>query len=233
MLYPAISAAVSLVFGLMVWRQYQTRRKPYQFWWSIALFMSFAASLAYLLALGGSGTAFRLYYLGGALLTAPFMGLGSAYLGMAPRVARVSQVAVLALAALGTVGLFMAPIDAPALAALDGGPGVGVLHLSGWTLGVLILLNSYGTVAVIGVAVWSAVNLARKRAVGQFFLANLLIATGVLFFAAAGTAARMSGSAAFWGMMALGWVIAYGGFLLTYRLPALAQPQPQAKGAAS
>lgn len=235
MLYPAIAAGVSLVFAAMVWRQYQVKRRPCQRWWAISLFVSFIASAAYLVALAGSPTAFRIYYLGGALLTAPFMGLGSAYLGMSPKVARWSEAAVGVLAVLGTFGLLTAPLDAAALAALDGGSGVGVLDLPGWTLAILIVLNTYGTAAVVGVALWSAVNLARRRAVGQFFFANLLIATGVLFFAAAGTAARAMGSPGFWGMMALGWIIAYGGFLLTYRLPVpvvAPAPGPKTEGAA-
>jgi hypothetical protein len=42
----------------------------------------------------------------------------------------------------------------------------------------LILLNTFGTIAFVGGALWSALQFARQRAQGRCALATILIALG-------------------------------------------------------
>src|SRR5579883_695307 len=80
---PVINVIVTGLFAGVIVRQYVTRRRIYQLYWSIALSMAFLATLAYIGMIAAqptSGTGvllFRLYYiLGGALMPA-WLGLGS------------------------------------------------------------------------------------------------------------------------------------------------------------
>jgi len=223
--YAAIQALVTFVFFVLVYGQYRRRRRIHQFFWTVSLAFAWVGTGAYLVAATADSAAwFRLYYIFGALLVAPFMGLGSAFFGMSERVARASLWPVVAVSAVGAVGVTAAPLDQARLAALAGESGVGVLRLPWWALVAFILVNTYGTVAVVWVALASAVNLLRRRASGPFAAASGLIAIGILLLAFAGTMARL-GAGGFWLTMALGWAVAFGGFLLTFRGADRASPR--------
>lgn len=217
MIYPVIVLVVSLVFAGAVARQWLERRKAHQAVWSLALFMSALGSLFYLLSayLGGEPWSFRLYYIFGALLMAAYLGLGSLYLVLKPAWANRLALLVSLLAAFGVIGILRAPVDGSLLArtVAELGPGTGVLQKSGWTLADIIFLNSFGTFALIGVALYSAWQVVRHQAPGRFLGGNLAIAVGAFLNAAAGTLSRLGGGQWFWLTMALGTVIIYLGFL--------------------
>jgi len=211
--YPIVVAIISLVFALQVGAQYSRRRRPYQALWTVSLAMSFVASVAYAvtLATNNSPAWFRIYYLFGGLLMPAYMGTGSLYLAYSKRTGNVALAVVAILSVLGAVLLAMAPIDAQALAALNGGPGTGVLKPGAW-LPVLIVLNTYGLAAVVWVALASGWRAARRTGSGAMASGNLLLALGVIILGAAGTAARLGSGGYFWLTMALGWLVTYAGF---------------------
>lgn len=212
MIYAAVSTAITAALALAQTRRWRQRRQPHAGAWALGLWLGAAASLAYVLAAWTGGEAwFRLYYLCGAVLVAPVLGLGSVWLALGARAGRWAAAAVAALAVPAGWGVATAPLDAAALAALAGGSGRGVLHLQGAPLAAMIALNLMGTVAVAGVALASAWRAARRRAPAGLVVGNLLIALGVVLLGAAGGAARWGGDAAFWPTMALGWVVVYAG----------------------
>jgi|GEM_PF-1365906 len=214
MIYPLLVAVVSGLFAAGVIRDYRARRKPYQALWSASLTMSCLGSLAYVVAAQfGSAAAFKLYYLLGALLVAPYTGMGSLYLAMRPERAKVVLWAVHAVSLLGTVLLLGAPVDAEALAALAGSSGRGVLESGAW-LAAMIVLNVFGTVAVVGVAVYSVIKGLRKGADRGMVAGNALIGLGFLLVAMAGSVARWwpDWDGGFWVTMAIGWAVAFFGF---------------------
>jgi len=212
--YAIVVAVVCFVFSLQVGRDYQQRRRPYQGIWTVALAASCAGSLAYAAAAAlRNELAFRLYYLFGALWVAPIMGLGSLHLVLPAQLAkRISIVTAVALL-LASVPLFTAEIDQAALAGLAGSSGQGVFHRGPWLVG-MIVLNLFGTVAVAGVALYSAWRAFRRRSELGFMWGNLVIGLGFLTVAMAGSVARWwpQWEGAFWLTMALGWIIAYVGF---------------------
>lgn len=212
MVYPAIVAVVALVFTIALVKQYRTRRKAHQLLWAIALLLGLLGALGYLAALQGSGAGFRIYYLAGALWMAPIMGLGSVYLHYGPERSRWVMVVVLLLGLVASAGILGAPLDATVLARLDGGPGQDILDLGGLPLAALIVSNTFGVVAVAGLALRSALR-SRPSPEGRgFALGNLLLAVGVLFLGLAGSLARLGVPETFWIMMALGFLILYAGF---------------------
>ena len=214
-IYPLVVAVACAVFGAGTWMQYAERHHLHQLFWTISLAMGFLGSLGYVLALsGGSMFWFRVYYLFGAMLMAPFLGLGSVYLHThgTNRVASTTLWIVIALSIVGTVFLFLSPGDAAALAQLDGGPGTDVLSLSTVALVTLIVLNTFGLVAVAGLALDSAWELYRQRTSNRFFVGNLLLAVGTILVGAAGSLARLGAPTLFWALMAVGFVVLYAGF---------------------
>lgn len=214
MIYAIVVAVICLVFAVQVGRDYQERRRPYQGIWTVALALSFAGAACYALAVVlGSQWAFRLYYVFGALWVAPYMGLGSLFLVLPQPLARRVAAAVTAALVAATVPLFTAEIDPEAFAALAGSSGQGVFVPGAWLIG-MILLNIFGTAAVVGVALYSAWRAYRHRSELGFMWGNLTIGLGFLILAMAGSVARWlpRWDGGFWVAMALGWIIAYVGF---------------------
>lgn len=194
--------------GMLLW-QWAQRRRPYQLIWAVALLMSAAASGAYLLALPpqSSPAGFRVYYALGAVLMPAWLGLGSLFLVAPRRVADKCLAALINVGALGAAAVLTTPLDAEALARLNGGPGTGVLE-SGLWLPITILLNTFGVVAVVGVAIHSGL---RRR---DTLLANGLIAAGDIVVGIAGSMARTGLPQLFWVTMLVGWIGIFAGFLL-------------------
>lgn len=81
-LLPAASAVLSFVFAIALLDQWRERRHGYQLVWAIGMFLYGVASACE--ALGAAGgwndTLYRTWYLTGAVLTAGWLGLGTALL---------------------------------------------------------------------------------------------------------------------------------------------------------
>ena len=216
MVLPLVVAVVAGIFGAMVLMQYAQRRRPYQLVWAIALFMGCAAGLSFVLFLadGRSVFYFRAYYVTGALLMAAYLGLGEVYLLASRRAADMTALVVFAFSIVGFSFISLAPINASLLH----GPNVeaGTRAITGPSILFIALLNTFGAVAVVGGAAYSAFRVWRRRSPGRFLVANLLIAGGTLLASLAGALARLTASgAAFWALLAAGFVVLFAGFLLT------------------
>lgn len=214
MVYALFVAVVCLIFAVQTGNDFRQRRRPYQAIWTAALVMSTIGSLGYAVAVQwGSELGFRLYYIFGALAVAPVMGMGSVYLSMSRRLADRLMWLISVLIVVGAILLFGADIDRAALTALSGGSGQGVLLPGPW-LFTMILLNLFGTVAVAGIAVYSAWRALRNKSDVGFMWGNLVIGLGFLIVAMAGSVARWfpAWDGGFWMAMALGWLVAYVGF---------------------
>jgi hypothetical protein len=188
------AALVSLRLSADLARRFHRRHAAELLAWAAALaaFAVSAGALAWGAAAGWSEPAFRVYYLGGALLTAPLLGAGSLLL------VRRRWAAPLALVYTGlAIGVALAvPLEAD-LAGNDVPEAQDVLAL--WPARVLAIAgNSLGTLAVVVVALATI----RRRPLG-----NALILAGV------GVAALGSGLAGL-GVGALAPVLAAAALLL-------------------
>jgi hypothetical protein len=212
--YPLAVALVSAAFAGMVLQQYVARRRPHQLIWAIALLMSALGSGAYVLALppGSSPTAFRIYYALGGMLMPAWLGLGSIFLAAPRRLADAALAFLVNASALGLGALLVADLDQNQLAVLNGGPGTRLVETGPW-LPITILLNTLGVVAVVGVAVHSAIQLARRKGSARLLTANGLIAAGVIIVGIAGSLARTGLPQLFWVTMLAGWIVIFAGFL--------------------
>ena len=81
-LVPGLTALLALVFAIALLDQWRERRHAYQLVWAIGMaFFGIASGAETLAAAGGWNEAlYRAWYLSGAVWTAGWLGLGSAFL---------------------------------------------------------------------------------------------------------------------------------------------------------
>lgn len=228
-----IPAIINLIviglFAGFVLRQYLMRRKPYQLYWSMGLLMALFATLSYIGMILAVPTTlagmlfFRLYYILG-ILTPAWLGLGSFALISGRRTTLISLTLLYLLSALATVLLFFAQINEQKLALIHGS-GEGIFIPGPW-LALVIILNTLGVIAVVGVAAYSGWKLWRRQTsmagfqTRNILVANVLILIGDMLNALAGTLARvLQVESTFWLIMAVGWSVFFVGVLYTSRRP--------------
>jgi hypothetical protein len=203
------AALVTLRLSGELVRRFRARRRPELAAWAagLAAYSVAAGALAWGAAAGWSDAAFRVYYLGGGLLTAALLGVGSLLL-MRRRWATPVALVYVGLA----IGVAIAAPLQMALSGTEIPEAQDVLDL--WPARVLAILgNSLGTLAVVAVALATF----RSRPVG-----NALILAGI---AVAGIGSGLAGL----GVGALAPAIAVAALLLYagFVAPAsLAKPRP-------
>ena len=196
------AALVSLRLAGLVAARWRATRRPELAAWSSALLAYAAASaaLTWGVAYGWDGRSFRVYYLFGALLTAPLLGAGSLLLYGSKRVTGPALV---------YVGLAIGiAIAVPVHGAFGGNIPAAQDHLQFFPgRFVAIVANTLGTLAVVAVAIVTI----RGRPLG-----NALILAGVAV-AALGTALSGLGAAKTAVFVVIAAVLLYGGFTVSPR----------------
>ncbi len=236
LLSSALNVVVTGLFAAVVLRQYLKRHRSYQLYWAVGLLMAFVATLAYVFMLQVQPTSyngiilFRTYYILGVLMPA-WLGLGSIALVSSPRVTTFCLTFLYLLSGLTTALILLAKIDLHKLSQIVG-PGTGIIQPGPWLIAVIIA-NTLGVVAVVGVAIYSGVKLYRRQQhiagfrTSNILWANVLILVGDLINAGAGAVARVLGiESSFWVGMALGWIVFFAGVLLTSRRPKTVKAEP-------
>ena len=196
---------VSLRLSAALASRFRRRRAPELLAWAAALaaFALSAGALAWGAAAGWSESAFRIYYLCGALLTAPLLGAGS--LLLVGR--RWAGPLVLAYVGLGLGVVLAVPLEAP-IAGTDVPEAQDVLDF--WPARVLAIAgNTLGTLAVVVVALATI----RRRPLG-----NALILAGV-GVAALGSGLAGLGVGALAPVLAVAALLLYAGFVIPIRRP--------------
>jgi hypothetical protein len=194
-----VATLVSLRLTAELVRRHRARRTPGLAAWtaSLAAFSVASGALSWGAAAGWSEPAFRLYYLCGALLTAALLGAGSLLrIGLrwpAPAILVYSGLAI----GVAVAAPLVAPVTGTEIPAAQ-----DLFEL--WPARLLAIVgNSLGTIAAVGVAVWTI----RSRPLG-----NALLLAGIAV-AAVGSAVvglGVAGSALFSTAAAL---LLYGGFV--------------------
>jgi hypothetical protein len=221
---PLVTCLIGFIFALTVIDQYFACRKPHQLLWALGLFMySFSALTEFWWnVVGHTVIMYRLWYLIGAIYVAAFLGQGTLYLLLRRRWAHAIMI-VLGLASLyAAVRLFSVAID---ISGLDKLTGVGVLPTDVRAI-ITPLFNTFGTLALVGGAVYSAFIFWRKRLFPNRVAANILIALGALLPAVGGVRLSILGNIdLFYFFELAGVIIMFIGFLRTrevfglYRIP--------------
>jgi len=218
--FPAAASAIIVVFTWLVLRRYAVRREPHLLLWGLGLgFFGIATLAEAYSAIAWHPVVFRLWYLGGAVLSAAWIGQGTVHLLAGPQRRRWAAVltglmAVASIAAAGAVSTV--PLDA---SAFDRTQPLGVQYRAilprhAPARRLTPVFNIYGTVALVGGAVYSAWLFRRRAIAPRRVLGNVLIALGALAIASAGTLVRFGVGS----VLALGELLAaalmFAGFLL-------------------
>ena len=224
LLFPILNVIVTGVFAAVVLRQYLRRHRTYQLYWAIALIMAFIATAMYVCMIIAQPTSplgvlfFRLYYILGAALMPSWLGLGSIALVTSARFTRHCLAVLYVLSVLAVLLIASAPVDMVQLSQIAGTPGAGILlPKTGPWLITIIIMNTLGVVAVVGVAVYSGWKMKFRQGTSHLLLANVLILVGDILNAVAGTTARLGVKNIFWLIMVLGWAVFFVGVLLASR----------------
>lgn len=229
---PFISAALSFVFAALIFRRYLARRGPHLLLWSVGMVFYGIGGFCegYYGAFGWSPLIFRLWYLFGAILVAAWLGQGTVYL-LARRKWANALMVILGVGSLyGLVRVFGAELD-PGLMTTSVHTGSELSGHAIVTPGVRSLtpfFNLYGTLTLVGGALWSAWIFWRKRILLHRTLGNILIAVGAIIPAFGGTFSRFGLSGALYISELLGAILLFVGFLRAIT-PMAGDPRPSSE----
>ncbi len=213
-----LAALVALVFAGGVFERYRERGGNHLLFWSIGAFLFGAGVFAEsILSVGFNAAALKAWYLCGAMLTAPWLGQGTvALLVRKPRVAGTLTAVLLALSLFAFELIRSAAItnsaNYNALAPVSA-QYRDILARSGIVIFLTILLNLYGTVTLVGGAIYSAYLFWRKRVLAHRMYGNILIAAGGLLPATGGSSVAVGfGGWHSWSLL-LGVILMYLGYI--------------------
>jgi hypothetical protein len=223
---PFLSTLVTFAFAASVFMRYLKRRGTHLLLWTIGLvFYGFGTLAEVILGFTFSGLVLKLWYLSGAMLTAAWLGQGTVHLlvrkrGVAPALTGV----LAAISLLAAILILSAPLT-PAAASYNVAQPISsqykdILTRGGLTILLTILLNIYGTLTLVGGAIYSAVIFWRKRVLFHRMIGNVLIAVGALVPAMAGSFVKLGLPDLLYLSELIGVVVMYAGFLRATALPA-------------
>ncbi|MES0338720.1 MAG: hypothetical protein ABUK15_01545 [Anaerolineales bacterium] len=227
---PFISSIVSFVFAVIIFKRYADRRGTHLLIWGIGMVFYGIGGFceAYFGAFGWNPLIFRMWYLFGAILVAAWLGQGTVYLLAKRKWAN----ALAALLILGSVyaafRVFTAELD-PTLMTSSVHTGSELSGHAIVTSGIRTLtpiFNLYGTVTLVGGAVYSAYIFWRKRILLNRTLGNLLIAVGALAPAFGGAFSRFGISGALYYGEFFGAILLFAGFIRATTPMKNTEPQP-------
>jgi len=211
-----LATAVATLFAQATLVRFTRDHRPQDRAWTIALAMVALASaaLATGVSTGWDNGTFRIFFLLGAVLSVPWLALGTVHLLFRPAIGRRTERVLVFLSGLATGVLLAAPMQPVHGTAIPVGKDVfGVFPR------VLAAVGSgVGATVIIVGAVVSAVRFARARTVpghGRRAGANVLIALGTLVLSSGGLIQGVAGKdEAFVLTLAVGITVIYAGFLL-------------------
>ena len=215
---PFLSAAISAVFAVFVFRRWAYKRKGAHLllWGTGMTFYAIGGFCeGYYGAFGWNPLIFRLWYLFGAILVAAWLGQGSVYLLARKKWAHTMMI-ILALGSVwGVYKVFTAQLDPTLLneSLHTGSELSGHAIVTSGVRTLTPLFNIYGVMTLVGGAAYSAWIFFRKRVLLHRVIGNVLIATGALAPAFGGVFSRMGVPAALYIGELIGAVLMFIGFL--------------------
>jgi hypothetical protein len=187
---PLIAAVVGASFAVVVGRQYLVRRKPYQAIWAVALAM-FGAAAAFETVgqlAGWSDATYKGYYLFGGLLNVGWLGIGSLVILATPRAGRAAVIVMALVSLICVVAVLASHTNSNLLKAQV--PPAGAIDVPGVLPAVI---NTGGSLLLVGGAAWSAWRSFRGGASRNRVLGLAILAAGAFIVAGGHTLARTKG----------------------------------------
>ena len=227
--FPLLAALVSLAFAVHLLARSGKRGSWAEAVWGVAMLMFSAGSAALALGVADGWTTgeFRAYWLFGAVLNVPYLGLGEAYLLTRRRaVAHVLLLVVLAATAYAAGVVRTAPLDTTVLASHEFFTGREVLGADSQARTLALIYSYAGTALLVGGILWSALSIRGRPEMRSRLYGTLLIALGALVVAGGAAFAAAGSFVGFSLTLAGGVAVMYWGFLVATRRPAARSPAP-------
>lgn len=212
-----LATAVATLFAQATLVRFTRDHRPRDRAWtiSLALFALASAALATGVSTGWDDVTFRIFYLLGAVVTVPWLALGTLYLLLGRERGRRVEWGIVFFSGLAAGVVLAAPLDGPITGTAI---PVGSDVFGPFPRALAGIGSGLGAVVIVGGALWSAARFARARSVpgnGRRAAANVLIATGTLVLSSGGLLQGVAGKdEAFVISLASGITIIYAGFLV-------------------
>jgi len=226
---PILSTLVSFAFAAAVLSRFRYKKGLHLLLWGIGLILYGLGTLSeVILGFTFSALMLKVWYLSGAMLTAAWLGQGTIYLLVRRRGVANVLAAALTVVSLLAIGLLLAaPVTAAAAGYNPSQPVSAqykeILTRGGAIIALTIVLNLYGTLGLVGGALYSAFLFWRKRVLADRMLGNILIAAGALMPAMAGSFIKAGLADWLYVSELVGVVLMYIGFLRATASPAVSQ----------
>jgi hypothetical protein len=223
---PFLSTIVTFAFATAVFIRYLRRGGPHLLMWTIGLLFYGIGTLAEVwLAFSFNGLVLKLWYLSGAMLTAAWLGQGSVHLLVRRRGLAWTLTGILTAVSLLAASLVLSSSLTPAASAYKLTQAISsqykdILLRGGATTALTIILNIYGTLALVGGALYSAIIFFRKHVLVNRMIGNVLIAIGALAPAMAGSFVKLGLVDGLYLSELIGVVLMYIGFIKATTAPA-------------
>ncbi len=194
------TALVSGVFAYLVLNRYRQRGGTHLLMWGLGLVLYFVGGLTEtILNFGWNELAFRLWYWAGALMVAAVLAQGTLYLLMRRAyVANILSIVIGIVAITSLVWMLSVQVDATKFV-----PGADVGKFLTESYRAILpdspvrrilppILNGYGTLILVGGAVYSAWLFLRKQIMPNRVMGNVFIAIGGLLPALGGSIIKLA-----------------------------------------
>ena len=216
---PILSTIITFVFAVAVFSRFRVRHGAHLLLWSIGLVLYGIGTLTEVIMLFTfNAIALKLWYLSGAMLTAAWLGQGTINLLVRRRgIAPTLNIILIIVSLLAAVLVLAAPIS-PAAGNYNPAQPLSaqykdILTRSEIVVLLTILLNTYGTLTLVGGAIYSAYIFWRKKVLFNRMVGNILIAVGAILPAIGGSFIQMGLPDFLYLSEFLGAILMYIGFL--------------------
>lgn len=215
---PYLSTVVTFIFAVAVYNRYRERGGVHLLLWAIGLlFYGIGTLTEVTLGLTFNVLAVKLWYLTGAMLTAAWLGMGTVHLLI--RKGNTAQVLTWVLAAVSVLAFLLVMIAPVTSTTYDITRPVSeqykeIFSRNGLIILLTILLNIYGTLTLVGGALYSAFLFWRKKILANRMFGNILIAAGALSPAMGGTFLRAGLTDLLYLSELVGAIVMFIGFLM-------------------
>jgi hypothetical protein len=191
---PYLSTVVTFIFAIAVYNGYRERGGIHLLLWAIGLFFYGIGTLSEVtLSLTFNVLAVKVWYLTGAMLTAAWLGMGTVHLLIRKgNTARILTWVLAGVSVLAFLLIMIAPVTSTTydIARPVSEQYKEIFSRNGLIILLTILLNIYGTLTLVGGALYSAFLFWRKKILVNRMFGNILIAAGALSPAMGGTFLR-------------------------------------------
>ena len=216
--FPYISTLVTFAFAAAVYNRYRQRGGIHLLLWAFGLILYGIGTLSeVILGLTFNIFVVKIWYLTGAMLTAAWLGMGTVHLLI--RKGNAAQVITWVLAGISVLALILVLMAPATSTTYDITRPVSdqyeeIFSRNGLIILLTILLNIYGTLTLVGGAIYSAFLFWRKKILANRMLGNILIAAGALSPAMGGTFLRIGLTDLVYLSELVGAILMFIGFLM-------------------